>query len=137
MSSCSKVPDLQETPLSFTIIPEIPTDYISKFYEFMNRLFLTPQKNRFTDISSSSSSVSYSILDSTGKKILNVRMTGSESINVVIEALDPSVSQDELFTSKEDVQIAVDAFEDQVRKNSLFFAWREGESVVPEAVTGK
>ena len=39
--------------------------------------------------------------------------------------------------SKEDVKIAIDAFEEQVRKNSLFFAWREGESIVPEAVTGK
>jgi len=129
--------DLQETSLSFTITPEIPTDYISKFYEFMNRLFLTPQKTRYADISSSNSSVSYSIMDPTGKKIFNVRISGSESINVVIEPLDPLVSQDEVLKSKEDVQIAVDAFEDQVRKNSLFFAWREGESVVPEAVTGK
>ena len=107
--------DLQETSLSFTIAPEIPIDYISKFYEFMNRLFLAPQKNRYADISSSNSSVSYSIMDSTGKKIFNVRISGSESINVVIEPLDPLVSQDEVLKSKEDVQIAVDAFEDQVR----------------------
>ena len=129
--------DLQGTSLSFTIAPEVPTDYISKFYEFMNRFFLTPQKNRFADISTSDSSVNYSVLDSTGKKILSVRAYGSESINAVIEPLDQSVLQDEVLKSKEDIQIAVNAFEEQVRKNSLFFAWREGESVVPEAVTGK
>jgi heat shock protein HtpX len=103
----------------------------------MNRFFLTPQKNRFADISSGESSVSYSVLDSNGTKILNVRASGSESINAVIEPLNPSVPEAEILKSKEDLAIAVDAFEDQVRKNSVFFAWREGESIVPEAVTGK
>jgi len=128
---------LQETQRQFTIIPEIPKDYINKFYEFMDRFFLTPQKNRFADISRSQFAVSYSVLDSSGKRILSVHISGSDSINTSIETLDPSVPADSLSQAKEDVEIAVDAFEDQVRKNSLFFAWREGESVVPETVTGK
>ena len=127
---------LQGTSLSFTITPEIPTDYFSKFYEFMNRFFLTPQKQRFADISPGDFSISYSVLDASGKKILSVRLSGSEQINTVIEPLD-QVSEAEVLKSKEDVEIAVNAFEDQVRKNSLFFAWREGESVVPEKVSGK
>jgi heat shock protein HtpX len=128
---------VQATSLSFTIIPEFPTDYMSKFYEYMNRFFLTPQKNRFADISSGESSVSYSVLDINGTKILSVRASGSQLINAVIEPLNPFVPEAEILKSKEDVDIAVDAFEEQVRKNSLFFAWREGESIVPEAVTGK
>ena len=128
---------LQANSLSFTIVPEIPVDYVSKFYEYMNRFFLTPQKNRFADISTDNFSVSYSVLDSNGKKILNVHASGSESINAVIEPISQGVSEDEVLRSKEDLNIAVDAFEEQVRKNSLFFAWREGESIVPEAVTGK
>jgi len=110
---------------------------MSKFYEYMNRFFLTPQKNRFADISSGESSVSYSVLDINGTKILSVRASGSQLINAVIEPLNPFVPEAEILKSKEDVDIAVDAFEEQVRKNSLFFAWREGESIVPEAVTGK
>ncbi len=128
---------LQANSLSFTIVPEIPADYFSKFYEYMNRFFLAPQKNRFADISTGDFSVSYSILDSNGKKILNVRASGNEAINAVIEPLNQPVPEEEVSRSKEDIRIAVDAFEEQIRKNSLFFAWREGESIVPEKVSSK
>jgi heat shock protein HtpX len=129
--------NLPETSVSFTIVPEIPTDYISKFYEFWYRIFLPAQKNRFADISTSNFSVSYSVLDFSGNKIISVHASGGESITAVIEPLTQTVSQDEILKAKEDVEIAIDAFEDQVRKNSVFFAWREGESVVPETVSGK
>jgi len=128
---------LQANSLSFTIVPEIPVDYFSKFYEYMNKFFLVPQKSRFVDISTGQFSLSYSVLGSNGKKILSVRASGSEKIDVVIEPLSEPVSEAEVLRSKEDLEIAVNAFEDQVRKNSLFFAWREGESIVPEKVTGK
>jgi heat shock protein HtpX len=129
--------NLQETSLSFTIVPEIPTDYISKFYEYWSRIYLPSQKNRFADISTGNFSINYSVLDFSGNRIIGVHASGSESINTVIEPLTQAVSKDEISKAKEDVEIAVDAFEDQVRKNSLFFAWREGESVVPETVSGK
>lgn len=129
--------NLPENQLSFTITPEIPADYIGKFYEYMYRFFLPSQKNRFADISNGNFSVSYSVLDSYGKKILSVQASGQESINAVIAPLTQAVTEDAFLKSKEDIKIAVDAFEEQIRKNSLFFAWREGESVVPEAVSGK
>jgi heat shock protein HtpX len=103
----------------------------------MNKFFLVPQKDRFADISTGDFSVSYSVLDSNGKRILNVRASGSEKIDVVIEPLNELVPEAEVLRSKEDLEIAANAFEDQLRKNSLFFAWREGESIVPETVTGK
>ncbi|MGO8807498.1 MAG: M48 family metallopeptidase [Candidatus Bathyarchaeia archaeon] len=128
---------MQANSLSFTIVPEIPMDYISKFYEYMNKFFLAPQKTRYADISSGDFSISYSILGVDGKKIINVHASGKDAINAVIEPIQSGVPEDEISKSKEDVKIAIDAFEEQVRKNSLFFAWREGESIVPEAVTGK
>jgi len=64
-------------------------------------------------------------------------VSGYESISVDIEPLVDGVSEDEILEAKKDVAIAVDMFEQQVRKNSLFFAWREGESVVPEGISGK
>jgi uncharacterized membrane protein len=76
-------------------------------------------------------------LGSNGNKRLNVQVSGVEPINVSIEPLVDAVSEDEILQAKEDVDVAVDMFEQQVRKNSLFFAWREGESVVPEGISGK
>jgi heat shock protein HtpX len=126
---------------SYTIVPEIPRQYMSALYEFIYRSFLLPQKGRFTDISRATSagalSIKYSVLDSNRNRRLSVQISGVDSITVAIEPLVDAVPEDEILQAKEDVDVAVDMFETQVRKNSLFFAWREGESVVPETVSDK
>jgi heat shock protein HtpX len=126
---------------SYSLVPEVPQSYIGNLYEFIYRSFLLPQKLRFADISQSMSpgsySLSYSVLGSSGSRKLRVRVSGVDPISVDIEPLVDGVSEDELSEAKEDVAVAVDMFEQQVRKNSLFFAWREGESVVPEGISGK
>jgi heat shock protein HtpX len=122
---------------SYTIVPEIPQSYTSKLYEFIYKFFLFPQKDRFTDISQGTFFISYSVLDFSGNRRLRVQASGGEPMNLTITPLVDAVSEDEISKSKEDMDIAVDMFEDQVRKNSLFFAWEEGESIVPETVSGK
>jgi heat shock protein HtpX len=126
---------------SYSIIPEVPQSYIGNLYEFIYRRFLLPQKSRFSDIARSTSpgafSINYSVSDSSGNKKLRVRVSGAKPISVGVEPLADTVSEEEILQAKEDVAIAVDMFETQVRKSSLFFAWREGESVVPETVSGK
>ena len=97
---------MQANSLSFTIVPEIPVNYFSKFYEYMNKFFLVPQKDRFADISTGEFSVSYSVLDSSGKKILSVRASGSQKIDVVIEPLSEPVPEAEVLKSKEDLEIS-------------------------------
>jgi heat shock protein HtpX len=128
-------------PRSYTIVPEIPKEYTGTLYEFIYRSFLLPQKARFKDISRSTSpealSLAYSVLGANGNRRLNVQISGAEQINVAIEPLAGAVTEDEILQAKEDVAVAVDMFETQVRKNSIFFAWREGESVVPETVSDK
>jgi heat shock protein HtpX len=122
---------------SYVIVPEVPQSYMSKLYEYIYKFFLLPQSNRFSDIILNDFSVSYSVLDSTGKAMLRVKAFGNEKLNLTIEPLFTSLQQGQIDRAKEDVDIAVDMFEDQIRKNSLFFAWREGESITSETVTGK
>lgn len=124
---------------SYTIIPEIPQSYIGNLYEYLYRGFLLPQKERFTDITRITIppfSIQYSVLDILGNKKSRVTVYGAEPINVNIEPLTDA-SEKEISEAKEDVTLAIDLFEQQVRNNSLFFAWREGESIVPEAISGK
>lgn len=130
------MPNLEQT-LTFEVVPEIPQDYVGKFYEYMYKVFLPAQKNRFADISIGNLSIRYSVLSASGKRVLNVNGSGSPSIKVTIQPLIPNLPSEDIAQSREDFEIAVDSFEEQVRKNSLFFAWREGESVVPETVSGK
>jgi heat shock protein HtpX len=122
---------------SYEVTPEVPHSYNRTLYQYIYRFFLLPQKERFADISRDDFSISYTVIDASQKRRLEVQVSGSDSLKVSIEPLVDSVSDDEFVRSKEDIDIAVNMFEDQVRKNSVFFAWREGESVVPEKVSGK
>jgi len=55
------------------------------------------------------------------------------SITPTVEA----VREDTIEEVKEDIKIAVDLFEEKVRANTLYFAWREGENIVPKKMSGK
>ena len=68
---------------------------------------------------------------------MRVHISGVYPINVDIQSLIEGISEEQILEAKEDVAVAVDMFEHLVRKNSLFFAWREGESVLPETVSNK
>jgi heat shock protein HtpX len=68
---------------------------------------------------------------------MRVHVSGFDPINADIQPLIDGISEEQILEAKEDVVVAVDMFENLVRKNSLFFAWREGESVVPETVSNK
>ncbi len=119
------------------ISPEVPPSYVEKLYTYIQQLFLLPQKDRFTDIAADKYQLAYNVLDKTGARVLKVTISGMPMLNVLAEPLAVEVPEIEVNRAYEDVNIAVSMFEDQVRKNSLFFAWREGEEVVPEEVSGK
>ena len=123
------------------IEPQIPQSYVGNLYDFIYRRFLIPQKERFANISqtavSGEYSLTYDVLDSSGRPTLRVHITGGKPINASITPLVGTVSEEEISKSKEDIDVAVDFFEEQVRKNTLFFAWREGESIVPEGMSGR
>lgn len=132
---------MSEMAISYVIEPQIPPSYIKNLFEFIYRKFLLPQRKRFVDISgttvSGESFLTYTVVDSFGKRKLRVQITGGKPINVSIVPLVETVSEQEVSESKEDIDIAIDFFEEQVRKNTLFFAWREGESIEPETISGR
>jgi len=110
---------------------------MGKLYQYIYQFYLTPQKERFADISLSDFSVTYTVLDATKKRALKVQAFGEKTVTLNIEPFMEAVPEALVLSAKEDIDIAVDMFEEQVRKNSLFFAWREGESVVPEKAAGE
>jgi heat shock protein HtpX len=131
----------QEGTISYVINPEIPQSYMANLYEFIYRKFILPRKERYADISRTTLqkelSLAYTVVDSSGNKKLRIQATGDKPINFSITPLSETVSEEEISKAKEDIDIAIDLFEQQVRNNTLFFAWREGESIVPESTSGK
>jgi len=126
---------------SYTIETEVPSSYLENLLDFIYKKYLLPQEKRFANISRAildgDPSLTFTVLDSTGKKTLNVEIRGSKPIKVKVIPLDKKVSEEGISEVKHDVIIAVELFEEKVRESTLFFAWREGEEIVPEELHGK
>ena len=125
-------------PVSYKIATEVPATYMEKLLDFIHKQYLLPQKQRFTNFSrettESGTFLSYVVLDSQGKQLLQVKVKGTTPIELTLTPIDGPVSTTAMEEAKQDVVIAMQIFEENARKATLFFAWREGEDIVPEVV---
>jgi len=127
--------------VSFVIETEIPSNFMGSLLDFIYQKYILPQKQRFTNVSkervNSDSTLAFTVLNSAGKQTLNVEIRGGKPIRVNIKPLDALVAEAKVEEVKQDVIIAVELFEEKVRESTLYFAWREGEEIVPEELHGK
>ncbi len=125
-------------PVFYKVATEIPASYMEKLLDFIHTRYLLPQKGRFTGFSrestESGSFLSYVTLDLQGKQLLQVKIRGSKPIEVTLTPIAASVPTAYVEEAKQDVVIALQIFEEYARKVTLYFAWREGENIVPETV---
>jgi heat shock protein HtpX len=132
---------LSNKSVSFVIETETPPNFMEKLLDFIYQKHIIPQIQRFTNISKrrvgDDFALAFTVLDSTGKQTLNVEIIGAKPIRVTIQPLDETVTEAMVEEAKQDVVIAVELFEEKVRGSTLYFAWREGEEIVPEELSGK
>jgi heat shock protein HtpX len=130
---------LTDASVSYKITPEVPPSYYEKLFDFMYTQFLLPQKQRFTDIvretNSKGDKLAYVVTDAQGKQLVKVEVKSGTPFDLNINPLDPEVNQTTLEEAKQDVLIAMQAFTQNTRSAAVYFAWREGEEIVPEAYT--
>lgn len=131
---------MTEKTISYEIETEIPSSYLRNLFEFMQQKYIIPQKNRFADASTKTvdgdHSLVFDALDQLGRHVLSVEIRGSKPLVVRITKLHESVSEAKIEEVKQDIIIAEETFEENVRESTLFFAWREGEQILPEQVHG-
>jgi heat shock protein HtpX len=124
--------------VSYQIATEIPASYMDKLFAFLYTQYLLPQKQRFTNFYKETVDgvpfLSYVVLSPQGKQLLKVEVKGNTPIEVKLAPIDMGVTASVLEEAKQDVVIAVQIFEEKARKATLYFAWREGEKIVPEAI---
>src|SRR3990172_2612405 len=125
-------------PVSYKIDTEIPASYTEKLLDFIQKKYLLPQKERFTSISRKKSDkgsyLSYAVRDEKGNSFLQVEVKASKPVEVEITPIAGQASDASVEEAKQDVVIALQIFEENARKSTLYFAWREGEEIVPEAL---
>ena len=127
------------SPFSYRITPEVPPSYYEKLFDFIYTQYLLPQKQRFTNITRETShqgdKLSYIVTDPQGKQLLTVEVKSGTPFELKINPIDPAVSKTAVDEAKQDVLIAMQIFSQNARNATVYFAWREGEEIVPEAYT--
>ena len=125
-------------PVSYEIDTEVPVSYKEKLLDFIQKKYLLPQKERFRGIArkklETGSVLSYSVADAQGKTLVQVEVKSGKTLEVKVTPVESQVTDATIEEAKQDVVIAVQIFEENARKSTLYFAWREGEEIVPEAV---
>jgi len=126
-------------PVSYKINTEIPPIYMQKLFDYIYSQYLIPQKKRFTDISRETSNkgdfLSYTIVDAQGRQLLRVEAKSGNPIELNLTPIDLTVSPQVIEEAKQDIIISTQIFRENTKKATVYFAWREGEEVVPEAFT--
>jgi heat shock protein HtpX len=125
-------------PGSYEISTELPANYVEKLFSFIYTKYLLPQKQRFTNFNRETTYgapfLSYVVLDAKGKQLIKAEVKGTIPLELKLFPIGRVVSDTAMEEAKQDIVIAVQIFEEYARKSTLYFAWREGEDIVPETL---
>jgi len=124
---------------TYRITPEVPPSYYGKLFDFIYTEYLVPQKQRFTDIvretSTSGEKLTYIVIDSQGNRLIQVEVKSGTPFELKIDPISSVASHTAVEEAKQDILIAMQIFTQNSRNATVYFAWRVGEEVVPEAYT--
>ena len=127
-----------ENRLSFIIDTEVTPDQLGDLVDYIYRQYILPQPQGFLNVTKTivdnKPFLAFTIAGHKGK--VDVEVIGDKPIQVKITASE-DVSMEFVEEVKQDLVIAVQFFEEKIRQSTLYFAWREGEEVLPEKLHGK
>lgn len=132
---------MSETAVSFTIDTEVTPAGLEDLLKFIHQQYLLPRPQNFTNIQRTiidhAHVLTFTFLGPEGKWYIGVELRAGRPIGVKMTPSDQTVPQRALDQIKEDLIIGVQFFEEQMRKTTLYFAFVEGEEVVPEKTLRK
>jgi heat shock protein HtpX len=125
-----------EKAVSFVIDADITPAFFNELLKFINKHYIYPLREYFTNVQETSidnvSTLLFRALKPDANDYIDVEMRAGESIEVRMVPSGERVSAVDMTQLKEDLIIAVEWFEEYIRKTALYFAWAEGEKLVPE-----
>jgi heat shock protein HtpX len=128
--------------ISYNITTEVPSSYLQTLLDFIYVQYLFPQNKKFSDFSrkivNGIPSLSYTVLNEQNQKpILNVIINAKIPLQINIQQINDEPSSKIVELTKQDIIIAIQMFEEKTRRRTLYFAWSEGEKIIPETLRKK
>lgn len=128
---------MSEATFSFVIDTEVTSTYLGDLLDFIHRHYILPRQDHFTNVTRTTVNdvqvLTFTAIEPKGKWHINVEVRAGKPILVRMSPSDETVPKAALDVLREDLIIGVQLFEERVRKTTLYFAWVEGEKVVPES----
>lgn len=127
----------EKAPISFVIKTEITSSYFDDVLRFVHRQYILPLKDRFVNVKlitlEEEHLLSFRSLGPGRTGYVDVEMRSGNPIQVKMFPSDmfPQAALDQL---RADLFFGVQLFEELVRRTTLYFAWVEGEEVIPEKI---
>jgi len=132
---------MSETAVSFTIDTEVAPAGLEDLLNFIYQHYLLPRPQNFTNIQRTMINhehvLTFTFLEPERKWYITVEMRAGRPIWVKMAPSDQTVPQSALSQIKDDLIIGVQFYEEQMRRTTLYFAFVEGEEVVPEKTLRK
>jgi heat shock protein HtpX len=125
---------------NFIIDTELSSRHLEEALDFLRDFYLLPQPDSFQNVSKKmvdgAGVLSYTVISSEEKWEVLVEIKAGNPFKVRI--LTITIPPDYDISSKidlleEELFIGIQAFEDNIRQATLYFAWVEGEEIIPEA----
>lgn len=117
---------------------EVTSAYLDELLKFIHQHYILPLQERFTNVERTvvdhDHVLDFTALGPERRWSVDVEMRAGRPIQVKMVPSDEAVPKEALDQLKEDLIIGVQLFEEKVRRTTLYFAWVEGEEVVPEKV---
>ncbi len=122
---------------TFTIDTEISQVYLTELLDFIRQFYVLPNRELryiYKGTIDNQPVLSFRALDPQGLWWIDVDVKAEKPIQVLMRPSSELVQQENLNGLKEDLFVTIQLYEEQVRKTTLYFAWVEGEKIIPETM---
>ncbi|MEM2940754.1 MAG: M48 family metalloprotease [Thermoproteota archaeon] len=128
----------EKTTLVFNIDTQIaPSDYAG-LVDFIYKNYILPNIQYFTNIVKNvfedECFIYFTVVDPERRAYVDIQMKIKNPIEVKMVISSKEVSEDAILLLRNNLTAAVRLFEEQRRRTTLYFAWLEGEEVIPERI---
>jgi len=123
---------------TFTIDTEMPLADMDDLLNFVYQYFVLPRPDLFRDARKWATDgrgvLFFRAVEPRGLWWVDIYVWAQKPIRVEMRPSSDSVGQDTMGRLREDLEIAVELHEEKVRSTTLYFAWVEGEKIIPETM---